>query len=234
MLASSFDFHKTLESPISFVRREWRPLAVFGAGFAVVLLVGILTVDPAYFYPRLSTDSLLYHLKGLAFAETGHTHARNAINREPFRFVAMPGVLRSPFMIAFDDFDNRLRAIQISNIALVGITATLYAYILSWAVPRKWHWLVVGYAFAFMLLSPDWSGNVFQLLADAPYAFFTIACVIISTRALTSTRPVRTQWLAIGAGAICFAIAFLTRFTAPLVLVYIAALAAGRKRDPVR
>jgi hypothetical protein len=231
MLASSYEFHKTLESPTSFVRREWRTLAVFGAGFGVVLLVGILTVDPAYFYPRLSTDSLLYHLKGLAFAETGHTHARSAINREPFRFVAMPGVLRSPFMIVFKDFDNRLRAIQISNIALVGITATLYAYVLSWAVPRKWHWLVVAYAFAFMLLSPDWSGNVFQLLADAPYAFFTVACVIISTRVLTSTRPVRTQWLVIGAAAICFAIAFLTRFTAPLVLVYIAALVAGRNRE---
>jgi hypothetical protein len=230
MLASSYKFHEKLESPISFVRREWRPIAVFGAGFAVVLLVGILTVDPAYFYPRLSTDSLLYHLKGLAFAETWHTHARTAINREPFRFVSMPGVLRSPFMIAFENFDDRLRAIQISNVLLVGITATLFAYVLSWAVPRKWHWLAIGYAFAFMLLSPDWSGNVFQLLADAPYAFFTVTCVMISTRVITSTRPVRTQWLMIGAAAICFAIAFLTRFTAPLVLVFIAALAAGRNR----
>ncbi|HUQ18964.1 MAG TPA: hypothetical protein VM099_05070 [Gemmatimonadaceae bacterium] len=231
VLSSSCEFHKTLESPVAFLRRESRVIAFFGAAFALVFLAGILTVDPAYFYPRLGTDTLLYHLKGLAFAETWHTNARSAINRPPFPFVAMPGVLRSPFIMAFKDFDNQLRAIQISNIAIVGITATLYAYILSWIVPRKWHWLVIGFAFAFMLASPDWAGNVFQLLADAPFAFFSIVCMIISTRVITSTRPLKTEWLAISAAVICFAIAFQCRYTALAILVYVACIAAGRRGD---
>ena len=59
-ISSSYQFHRELESPAAFIRREWQALAVFGGGFVAVLLLGVLAVDPAYFYPRLSTDPLLY------------------------------------------------------------------------------------------------------------------------------------------------------------------------------
>ncbi len=220
-----------MESPAAFIRREWQALAIFGGGFVAVLLLGVLAVDPAYFYPRLATDPLLYYLKGLAFAETGHTVARSAVNRVPFDYVSMPGVLRSPFIAAFRNFDDQLRAIQLANIALVTATAGMFSYVLSWALPRTRHWMAIGYAFAFFLLSPNWVANVFAPLADAPYAAFTIAVLIIATRVICSDRPIRTRPIAIAGAAVLFALAFLVKYTAPVLLVYIALLAAGRARQ---
>jgi len=137
-ISTSYQFHQELESPVDFVRREWKALAVFGGGFVLILVAAVLAIDPAFYYPRLFADPLLYYLKGLAFTETGHTAARAYINRAPFHYVALPGVLRSPFMLAFRDFDDQLRAIQLSNVLLLAVTATMYAYVLSWAIPRRW------------------------------------------------------------------------------------------------
>ncbi len=230
-LTSSYEFHCTLESPRAFVRREWQAIAAFGGGFAAIFLFAIFSVSPAYYYPRLRTDSLGYYLKGLAFVQTGSTTARSAINTNPFTYVSMPGVLRSPLMLAFSDFDSQLRAIQVSNILLVGLTAIMYAYVVSWIVPRKWHWLAIGVSFGFMLLNPEWAANVFTLLADAPYAAATIAFLILATKVLCSPRPLREQRLAIAAGIILFAVAFLTRFIAPVLLVYAGVLAMGRRKS---
>jgi len=229
-ITTSYRFHRELESPVAFIRREWKALAVFGGAFVVVLTAAVLAVDPAFFYPRLSTDPLLYYLKGLAFAETGHTAARLAVNRPPFHYVALPGVMRAPFMMAFKEFDSQLRAIQLSNIVFLVITATMFAFILSWVVPRRWHWLAIGFTFGFMLLSPDWVANVFAPLADAPYAAFSVAFIIVATRVLCSERPLRTQPVAIAAAVALFVLTFLVRFTAPFVLVCVALLAAGRTR----
>lgn len=230
-ISSSYQFHKGLESPGSFVRREWQALTFFGGSFVVVLLIGILAVPPAYFYPRMSTDPLLYYLKGLAFAETGNTVARTAINRPPFDYVAMPGVLRAPFMMMFNDFDNQLRAIQLSNILLVTITGVMFAYVLSWALPRSRHWMAIGFTFGFLLLNPNWVANVFEPLADAPYAAFTIGVIILAARLLASERPLRTRPLAVASGAVLFMTAFMVKFTAPILVVYVAVLAAGRRRN---
>ncbi|HYN80305.1 MAG TPA: hypothetical protein VES88_02300 [Gemmatimonadaceae bacterium] len=220
-----------MESPVSFVRREWQALTVFGGVFVIVLLIGVLAVDPAYFYPRLQTDPLLYWLKGLAFAETGHTVARTAINRVPFNYVAMPGVMRAPFMMMFSDFDNQLRAIQLSNIVLLLIIAVMFAYVLSWALPRSRHWIAIGFTFGFLLINPNWVANVFAPLADAPYAAFTLGVIILATRLLTSDRPFGRRALAIAGVAALFAMAFLVKFTAPVLAVYAGVLAAGRPRS---
>jgi hypothetical protein len=142
----------------------------------------------------------------------------------------MPGILRSPFILAFRDFDNQLRAVQISNIALVGLTTSLYAYILSWAVPRKRHWLAIAFAFAVTLLNPEWVANIFALLADAPYAFFATLCAIIIARVIVSPTPITTHRLAISAALFCFVIAFLTRYSALALLPFGAVLLAGRRR----
>jgi hypothetical protein len=230
-ISSSYQFHRELESPVSFVRREWQAFVIFGGVFVIVLLIGVLAVDPAYFYPRLGTDPLLYYLKGLAFAETGHTVVRAAINRRPVEYLAMPGVMRAPFMMMFNDFDNQLRAIQLSNVVLVTITAVMFAYVLSWALPRSRHWMAIGFTFGFMLLNPNWVANVFEPLADAPYAALTMAVMILATRLLTADRPLRKRPLAIAAGAVLFAIAFMVKFTAPVLLVFIALLAAGRPKS---
>jgi hypothetical protein len=230
-LSSSYQFHKGLESPASFVRREWQALTIFGGIFVVVVLIGILAVPPAYFYPRMSTDPLLYYLKGLAFAETGNAAARTVINHPPFEYVAMPGVLRAPFMMMFSDFDDQLRAIQLSNILLVTITGAMFAYVLSWALPRSRHWMAIGFTFGFMLLSPNWVANVFEPLADAPYTAFTMGVIILAAGLLTSPRPLRTRPLAFASGAVLLMTAFMVKFTAPILLVYVAVLAAGRRRD---
>ncbi|MDP9179330.1 MAG: hypothetical protein M3O61_16770, partial [Gemmatimonadota bacterium] len=217
-----------MESPISFVRREWQALVIFGGVFVIVLLIGVLAVDPAYFYPRLQTDPLLYWLKGLAFAETGHTVARSAINRPPFNYVSMPGVMRAPFMMMFSEFDNQLRAIQLSNIVLLTITGLMFAYVLSWAVPRSRHWIAIGFTFGFLLINPNWVANVFAPLADAPYAAFTLGVIILATRLLTSDRPFARRSPAIAGAAALFVMAFLVKFTAPVLAVYAGVLAAGR------
>lgn len=215
----------------AFVRREWQAILVFGGGFSIVMVFAILAVDPAYFYPRLSTDPLLYYLKGLSFAEFGHTAATLTVNRPPFRYVAMPGVLRSPLMMIFDDFDSQLRAIQLVNVALVGIVAVMHSYILSWVLPARRHWIAVGFAFGFMLLSPVWAANVFSPLAEAPYSIFTLATLILTVRVLCSTRGVRREFIALAMAGVFFALAFLVKFTAPALLVFAAALVAGRARN---
>lgn len=214
-----------------FVRREWQAFAIFGGVFVIVLLIGVLAVDPAYFYPRLGTDPLFYYLKGLAFAETGSTAATTAINGRPFQYASMPGVLRAPFMMMFSDFDNQLRAIQLSNIVLVTITAMMFAYVLSWVVPRSRQWMAIGFVFGFMLLSPNWIANVLEPLADAPYAVFTLGVIILATRVITSDKSLRKQPVAIAACALIFVIAFMVKFTAPVLVVFVAVLASGRPTD---
>jgi len=229
-IRSSYQFHSELESPFSFLRREWQALTIFGGVYVIVLLIGVLAVDPAFFYPRLQTDPLLYYLKGLAFVETGSTVARTVINRRPFQYAAMPGVLRAPFMMMFSDFDNQLRAIQLSNIVLITITALMFAYVLSWALPRSKHWMAIGFTFGFFLLNPEWVANVFSPLADAPYAAFTFGTIIVATRVLTSARPF-SRLPAIAGGSLLFALSFMVKFTAPVLAVFAAALGAGRPRE---
>ncbi|MEP6906207.1 MAG: hypothetical protein ABI875_08975, partial [Gemmatimonadales bacterium] len=220
-----------MESPSAFIRREWQALAIFGGGFIAVLLLGVLAVDPAYFYPRLATDPLLYYLKGLAFVETGHAIARSAVNRAPFDYVSMPGILRAPFIAVFRDFDDQLRAIQLANIALVAATGVMFSYILSWVLPRSRHWMGIGYTFGFLLLSPNWVANVFAPLADAPYAAFTVAALIIVTRVICSDSALSRRPLALASAGVLFVLAFLVKYTAPVLLVYAAVLAAGRTRQ---
>ena len=111
--------------------------------------------------------------------------------------------MRAPFMMLFSDFDNQLRAIQLSNIVLVTITAVMFAYVLSWAVPRSRHWMAIGFTFGFMLLNPNWVANVFTPLADAPYAALIIAAIIVSARLVTSDRSLRKRPLAIAGAALC-------------------------------
>ncbi|HUQ18968.1 MAG TPA: hypothetical protein VM099_05090 [Gemmatimonadaceae bacterium] len=236
VFSTSYEFHKTIESPTEFVRREWKAFALFGGGFVVALLIAVIAIDPAYFYSRMATDPLRYYLKGLAFVETGHTAARSAINVAPFTYVAMPGILRAPFMAAFQNFDNQLRAIQMSNVVLIATTATLYAYILTWVIPKNYHRFAIAFSFAFLLLSPEWLANVFLPLADAPYSLFTTACILLVVRLQKLERPLRTQLVVVATALVFFGIAFLTRFTAPLLFVYAAVLGAGRvwHRRPAR
>jgi len=226
-IASSYEFHLRLEAPGAFLRREWKAITVFGGGFSLVMLAAVLAVDPAFFYPRLQTDTLLYYLKAKSLVETGSTAARAAVNSPPFAYAAMPGVLRAPFILAFRDFDHQLRGMQLLNIPIVASVALMSAYIFSWTQPSRRHWMTIAFAFIFTLLSPVWVANVFSPLADAPYAAFSLAAVIVAARILAAP-PHRRQWLLILLFAIFFVMAFLLRFTAPVLLVFVAALARGR------
>ena len=225
---SSFEFHCGLESPYTFCRREWKALAFFGGGFCLVMVAAVLWLDPAFFYPRLQFDPLLYYLKAKALIETGSTAARVGVNVPPFAYAAMPGVLRAPILLVFSDFDTQWRAIQLLNIPLVAGVALMSAYILSWTQPAKRHWLVIGFAFVFTALSPLWIANVFSVLADAPYAAFSLFALLVSIKVLCDPRPLRQMagWVALF--LIVFAIAFMLRFTAPVILVFAATLARGR------
>lgn len=206
-------------------------VALCAGAYVALMLAVLLGVDAAFFYPRIETDQLLYLLKAKSFVETGTTAARAAINVEPFAYAAMPGVLRAPFLFLFDEFDHQLRAIQLLNVAIAATTAAMSAYILSWALPRRLHRGAIAFAFAFVVLSPDWLTNTFVPLADAPYALLTLSCILIAISVFTSEQPIKTRWAAVALFAVLFVIAFLVRFTAPVLLVAIAVLARGRWRD---
>ena len=194
------------------------------------MLAVIVFIDPAFFYPRLQTDPLNYWLKAKSLVDDGNTAARWAVNLRPFSYAAMPGVLRAPLLLMFDDFDQQLRAIQILNIPIAALVALLSGYILSWALPVRRHWIAICFAFAFTLLNPVWISNVFLPLVDAPYALFTMMAFIVSVRIFTRDKPAREQPLLLALYALLFLIAFLLRFTAPVLLVVPLALAAGRWR----
>ena len=224
---SSYEFHCRLEAFSDFCRREWKSLAICAGLFCLAMVAAIAYIDPAFFYSRLSTDPLNYYLKAKSFAETGSTAAVSAVNSQPFVYAAMPGVLRAPFLLMFRDFDDQLRAMQLFNAVILGSIALMSAFVLSWTQPKHRHPYVIAFAFAFTLLSPIWLANVFLPLADAPYAAFSLAALLVSIRILCAMRP-GLRAGAIALFAILFGIAFMLRFTAPLLLVYPAVLAHGR------
>jgi len=230
---SSREFHLQIESFSAFCRREWRAIAVFGGGFCLATLAAVLVIDPAFFYPRLQTDPLNYWLKAKSLVDNGNTAARWAVNIPPFSYAAMPGVLRAPLIAIFSEFDHQLRAIQILNIPIVGLVSLISAYILSWAMPAARHWMAIGFAFAFTLLNPVWVSNIFLPLVDAPYALFTLVAIILSIRILGSQKPLRDQWMTLAVYLLVLLIAFLLRFTAPIVLIVPAALSLGRRERGV-
>ncbi len=224
---SSYDFHCGLESPLEFFRREWKAIAIFGGGFCLLMLAGIILVDPAFYYPRLQTDPLLYYLKAKSLVETGTTAARLATNSRPFAYAAMAGVLRAPALLAFRDFDDQWRAMQLLNIPIVAGVALMSAYIVSWTQPVRRHWMAIAFAFGFTAISPIWLTNVYMPLADAPYAAFSLLGLLVAIHVLCrkiSRDSVGWTLLFI----ILFVVVFLLRFTGPVMLVFFAALAWGR------
>jgi hypothetical protein len=225
----SYDFHCGLESPLSFFRREWKAIAIFGGAFWLVMLAGVIWIDPAFFYPRLQTDPLLYYLKAKSLVETGSTAARIAVNAPVFPYAAMPGVLRAPILLAFSEFDDQWRAIQLLNIPIVGSVALMSAYILSWTLPERRHWMAIAFAFAFVLVSPMWITNIYSPLADAPYAAFSLLSVLISIH-LVCTGSLRKSPALFALLCVLFVVVFMLRFTGPVLLVFAATLASGRWR----
>lgn len=225
--ASSYRFHEQLESPLDFLRREWRWILLFGGGFTVVMIAIVLLIDPSFFYPRLQTDALLYYLKAKSLADSGTTAASLAVNLPPFPYASMPGALRAPIVRVFSEFDDQLRAIQMANILIVAVTGLLAAYILSWALPKRLHWMAAGFSFGFILLAPWWMANVFMPFADAPYAAFSLLSMVIAIRAIASPRPLLRLWPIVSLTAV-FVVAFLLRYTEPVVLILVAVLIRGK------
>jgi hypothetical protein len=230
LFKSSYDFHCGLEPPLQFFRREWKALAIFGGGFCLIMLAGVMWVNPAFYYPRLQTDPLLYYLKARSLVETGSTAARLSVNTPPFPYAAMPGVLRAPILLMFSEFDDQLRAIQIINIPIVASVASMSAYIVSWSLPKRKHWLGVAFAFAFVLLSPMWITNVYSPLADAPYAAFSLLSILISIH-IICRGSLRKSPVLTAVFCMLFIVVFMLRFTGPVLLVFAAALARGAWRE---
>ncbi len=224
----AFEFHRGLESPVAFARREWKAIAFFGGGFCLVMAAAVLWLDPAFFYPRLQTDTLLYYLKAKSLVETGSTSARLAINLKPYAYTAMPGVLRAPFIVAFSNFVDQWRGMQLFNIPILASVAVMSAYIFSWSLPKQFHWMAIGFAFAFLGLSPVWIANIFSPLVDAPYAAFSLLALLVSMRLLCDERPLRTRSGLMAAYGALFVLVFLLRFTGPVLLVFAGTLAYGR------
>src|SRR5215207_6415272 len=227
-LSESYQYHAALEPISSFVRREYLAIALAAGVFSAIMLFAIFFVDPAFFYPRLQTDPLNYYLKASALVNSGTTAARFAVNQSPFAYAAMPGVLRAPALFFFTDFDDQLRGMQILNIPILASLGIMSAYILSWTQPVRRHWMVIVFAFVFILLSPVWIANMFLPLADAPFAAFSIGAILVSMSLICSPVPVSRRPGMIALFAILFIVASSVRFTGPAVLAFFAVLARGR------
>ncbi len=227
-LNESYKYHAALEPISSFVRREYVTIALASGVFCAIMLFAIFFVDPAFFYPRLQTDPLNYYLKASALVNSGTTEARWAVNQNPFAYAAMPGILRAPVLFFFRDFDDQLRGMQILNIPILASLAVMSAYIASWTQPARRHWMVIVFAFAFILLSPTWIANIFLPLADAPFAAFTIGAILVSMSLICSPAPFSRRPGMLVLFAVLFIVASSLRFTGPAVLAFAAALATGR------
>lgn len=199
-----------------------------GGGFSLAMLACVLLVDPAFFYPRLQSDALNYVLKAQSVAHGGSTDVSWAVNMKPFAYVSMPGLLRLPIVAAFQEFDLQLRGMQLLNIPILAAVAAMSAYIFSWVLPATRHRLAILFAFGFMLLSPVWLANVVLPLADAPYAVFTLATVLVAVELLCTDGRLTTRPGLIALFFALFAISFMLRFTAPVLLLFVAPLAYGR------
>lgn len=191
-----------------------------GGVFAAAMLFAVLSVDPAYYYPRLITDQLLYYLKAQSFVLNGTTDASVAVNLPPFDYAAAPGLLRAPFMFVFEDFDEQLRAIQIANVAMALLLGTLSAYIFSWILPRRLHPAAVVFSYATLLFNPVWATNVLSPLADLPYALASLGALVVLTRLICGTTSEQNSLTLKAMFVALFALAFVFRFTAPVLLVY--------------
>lgn len=220
MSPSAFEFHAGTEGFAAFVRRSRVPIVLCGGVFASAMLVAIFSVDPAYYYPRLITDQLLYYLKAQSFVVHGTTDASVAVNLAPFNYAAAPGLLRAPFMYVFADFDDQLRAIQVTNVAMAVMLGTLFAYVVSWVLPLRLHSAAVAYSFATLLFNPVWATNVLSPLADLPYALASLGALVVLTRLVCGTTREQNSVAMMALLVALFALAFVFRFTAPVLLAY--------------
>ncbi|MEO8578490.1 MAG: hypothetical protein ABI556_17390, partial [Gemmatimonadales bacterium] len=218
-------------SPGEFLQSQRFAIILWSAIVAAVMLTAVFSVDPAYNYPRLITDQLLYYMKALSFVNQGTTAAHAAVNSGPFIYAAAPGLLRAPFIAAFSNFDDQLRAIQVSNIALGIILGALSAYIVSWALPHRYHWLAVSFAYATLLLNPVWVTNMLSPLADLPYAVASLGALIALNRMIIGTEAERNSRVIKLLFVILLAVAFGCRYTAPVLLVYGAVLLRQARAD---
>jgi hypothetical protein len=229
-----YEFHQQIESPSDFARREWKTLLPSAGVLTLALVVAILLVDAAFFYPRISSDPLNYFLKAQSLVERGTLDVAWAVNLPPFSYVAMPGLLRAPAVMGFQEFDHQLRAMQLMNVPILITVAGLSAYVLSWVLPRERHSPGIIFALGFTLLSPIWLANVFLPLADAPYAAFTLVTILLAIELLCSDKPVTHRPLVLLVFALTFAMSFFLRFTAPVLLLFITPLAIRRLRGPTQ
>jgi hypothetical protein len=231
LLRDAYRFHAAQETFPEFLARNRRAAMLSAAALVILLTFICLAVDPAYFYPRMTNDPLQYFLKGLAFAERGTTAARYAVNLEPFKYVAAPGVLRAPLLFLFSDFDTRLRAIQLTNIVMLALLGLLFAYFFSWGFPNSRRWAAIPLTFALIVINPIWLSNVFQPWADVLYA---LACCAFLATAMVIVRPeVRGRRLVtlVLTALVFFVIALMIKFTAPALLALPLLLLFGRDRD---
>lgn len=211
-------------SPAEFFGSQRFAIILCSVFVATVMLIAVFAVDPAYNYPRMITDQLLYYMKGLSFVNDGTTAARAAVNTRPFVYAAAPGLLRAPLIAAFDNFDDQLRAIQVSNIALGIILGFISAYIVSWALPQRLHWLAVSFSFATLLLNPVWVTNMLSPLADLPYAVASLGALVALKRMIAGNDAERNSRAIKVLFVVLLIIAFGCRYTAPVLLVYGAVL----------
>lgn len=227
-ISETYEYHRQLEPLSVFIRRQRKAILIIGCAFCALVVAAVFLIDPAFFYPRLQTDPLNYWLKAKQLIEHGNTAARWAVNLRPFAYAAMPGILRAPALLLSSEFDTQLRIIQLMNVPLLAGLAIMFAYILSWSQPERRHPACIAFAFGVILLTPVWMTNVFLPLVDAPYAFFTLASLLLARAIICSDRRLRDQKLYVALFGVFFVISFTLRFTAPAVILFAGVLARGR------
>ncbi|MEP6506863.1 MAG: hypothetical protein ABJC63_01455 [Gemmatimonadales bacterium] len=103
-----------------------------------------------------------------------------------------------------------------------------------WMLPKEWHRIATGFAFGFSLITPSWMANVFVGLADAPYAAFFLASMLLAIRILVSPSPFLRSIPLFWCSSFSLRPRPRFRYTAPVLFVLAAVLVKGRMEgDPI-
>lgn len=208
------------------------PLFWGGGLFAIGAVALILFSDPAFFYPRMRNDQLNYYLMSAQLAAKQTWLVAVAENASPISYVRLPSLLRAPIFLLFSDFDARIRAIQISNVALMlalGGIQGLFLY--RFLPPMRWRSWLVAVPFLYLGLEASWQRNLLLPLSDIFFALFSFVA-IFAFRAVVWQPPIgRRSVMLFCVGVAAALISFGIKFLGAFLFIYPLAMSPWRSAN---
>lgn len=162
-----------------FVVRNRRLLAIVCGMFLAIYLAGIFSINLEYFYSRFVADPVVYYTKADHFLQDFSTDTRMAENLPPVKYISWPGYLRIPLFLVTNDFDIRLRLIQITNVVMLTAIGVIFSYYLSIAFPSARPSLTFIIPFIYLMFCDYWLVNSFYPLGDSLFTLMNFGAILL-------------------------------------------------------